>query len=188
MCRSILKPFGRIEGSRRRHQFADRVLARQLPVLVMSIKSKLETSSTLAGCGKDEEQIGEVKGPKCLENQYTSDRNPELKNVVHSFRNLGKNWGNIGSVPPKGDAIRDAILFVDLLPENITKPQVSIAEDGEINFSWRSNDVYIDIGFFGDGMIDYYASVDSQRIDEDASLAFSGRSLPRNLVAAITVA
>lgn len=123
-----------------------------------------------------------------MKNQRTNDQNSELVNVVLSFRKLDKNWGETGSNPPTEDTIRDAILFIDLLPENITRPQVSIAADGEINFFWRSNDVYIDIGFYGDSRIDYYANVGSEEIDEDASLAFSGRSLPRNLVAAIAAA
>lgn len=123
-----------------------------------------------------------------MEHQRTIGQNSELRNAVLSFRKLGHNWGEIGSIPPTEGAIRDAVLFIDLLPESITGPQVSIAADGEINFLWRSNDVYIDIGFFGDSRIDYYASVGSQEIDEDASLAFSGRSLPRNLVAAIMAA
>lgn len=51
MCRSILKPFGRIEGGRRRHQFADRILMRQMPVLVTSTRPAVETPSSPSSCG-----------------------------------------------------------------------------------------------------------------------------------------
>ena len=152
------------------------------------IEPTLKVRSSLHNFGEYRERLSEGNDLKLSRYRRIIDQKSELINMVFSFRNLGKNWGETGSVPPTENAIRDAILFIDLLPANVTKPQVSIAADGEINFFWRSNGVYIDIGFFGDDMIDYYASVDSQGIDEDASLAFSRRSLPRNLVAAITVA
>ena len=153
--------------------------------LDMVEKSMLETSTSLSSCWTYEGQISSAMGLNYSENQYITDQNLKLLDTVSSFQNLREDWGEIGSIPPAKTAIIDAILFVNLLPRNATKPQVSVAADGEINFFWRSNDVYIDIGFFGDGMIDYYASVDSQGIDEDASLVFSGCLLPRNLAAAI---
>ena len=44
----------------------------------------------------------------------------------------------------------------------------------------------MDVGFFGDGQIHYYARVEDLRIDVDGSQPFSGRSLPRDLVIPIT--
>ena len=46
----------------------------------------------------------------------------------------------------------------------------------------------MDVGFFGDGQIHYYARVEDQGIDVDGSEFFTGRSLPRDLVIPITTA
>ena len=93
---------------------------------------------------------------------------------------------SLAGTPPSPEAIDDALRFVDLLPVDSPTPHVSVADDGEINFFRRSRGVYMDVGFFGDGQIHYYARVEDLRIDVDGSQPFSGRSLPRDLVIPIT--
>lgn len=88
--------------------------------------------------------------------------------------------------PPSPAAINDALRFVDLLPAESPFPHVSVADDGEINFFRRRQGLFVDIGFFGDGQIHYYARVEAQGIDVDGSEPFSGRSLPRDLVIPVT--
>ena len=87
---------------------------------------------------------------------------------------------------PSPDAIDDALRFVELLPADAPAPHVSVADDGEVNFFRRGPGLFIDVGFFGDGQIHYYARVDALEIDVDGSAPFSGRSLPRDLVISIT--
>ena len=88
--------------------------------------------------------------------------------------------------PPSPAAIDDALRFVDLLPAESPVPHVSVADDGEINFFRRRQGLFVDIGFFGDGQIHYYARVEARGIDVDGSEPFSGRSLPRDLVIPVT--
>ena len=92
----------------------------------------------------------------------------------------------VEGTPPSQAAINDALQFVDLLPADSPLPHVSLADDGEINFFRRRHGLFVDIGFFGDGQIHYYARVEALGIDVDGSEPFSGRSLPRDLVIPIT--
>ena len=79
-------------------------------------------------------------------------------------------------------AVKDALKFIDLIPATATLPYVALADDGEVNFFWRRNGVFIDIGFMGDGMMHYYVSAEAQGVDSDASIPFNGRSLPRDIM------
>ena len=92
----------------------------------------------------------------------------------------------LNGTSPSRQAIDDALQFVDLLPADARVLHVSAADDGEINFFRRGHGVFVDIGFFGDGEIHYYACVDALGIDVDGSQPFTGRSLPRDLVIPIT--
>ena len=92
-----------------------------------------------------------------------------------------------GGLPSVG-AIDDALRFVDLLPVDTPPPHVSVADDGEINFFRSGPGLYVDIGFFGDGRIHFYAQVQELGVDVDGSQPFTGRSLPRDLVIPLTAA
>ena len=89
-------------------------------------------------------------------------------------------------VRPSRAAVNEALRFVDLLPADSSVLHVSVADDGEVNFSRRGPGLFIDVGFFGDGQIHFYARVEALGIDVDGSEPFSGRSLPRDLVIPIT--
>ena len=84
------------------------------------------------------------------------------------------------------NAVNDALRFIDLLPATATLPFVALADDGEVNFNWRcGNSLFIDVGFAGDGAMHYYVSVEASGLDVDASIPFSGRSLPSDIVRAL---
>ena len=83
--------------------------------------------------------------------------------------------------PSLAQAVNDALRFIDLVPATAALPQVGLADDGEINFFWRASGLLIDIGFVGDRMMHYYVSDEAQGVDVDASISFSGQSLPRDV-------
>ena len=59
---------------------------------------------------------------------------------------------------PTVEAFNDALKFIALLPTDITKnPHISFANDGEVNFGWKSDGLHIDLGFYGTGTYSYYA-------------------------------
>ena len=109
-------------------------------------------------------------------NRQDTDRKSSLRKQVLSYR------GERPHVSSVAQAVNDALKFIDLIPATAILPYVALADDGEVNFFWRRDGLFIDIGFVGDGMMHYYVSVDAQGVDSDASIPFSGRSLPRDIV------
>ena len=80
-------------------------------------------------------------------------------------------------------AVNDALKFINLVPATATLPYVALADDGEVNFYWRrGQSLLIDVGFFGDGMMQYYVWDEASGVDVDDSIPFSGRVLPRDIV------
>ena len=103
------------------------------------------------------------------------DRSSDLRKRVLSYR------AERPRDPSLAQAVNDALRFIELVPATAALPQVALADDGEINFFWRGNGLLIDIGFVGDGMMHYYVSDETKGVDVDASIVFSGRSLPRDV-------
>ena len=129
----------------------------------------------------------EVTWPVLLDARNSEDPKSSLIKKVESFALLESGWASTNSVPPNSVAMSQACQFIDLLPVGTTLPHISVAEDGEINFFWRSDSTYIDVGFYGDNSIHYYARAEESDIDKEMSEPFLGRSLPRELVAAISM-
>lgn len=62
------------------------------------------------------------------------------------------------AVWPDDQAFADARTFIERLPLSlIPMPEVSLAHDGEINFLWEGDDVYVDLGFYGTETYSYFA-------------------------------
>ena len=60
---------------------------------------------------------------------------------------------------PTSEAFADAFEFVSRLDlsSHSTMPSIDVADDGEINFFWKSEDLHIDLGFYGTGTYSYFA-------------------------------
>lgn len=74
-----------------------------------------------------------------------------------SYLDLSEGWDGFESVPVPRDAVLDALSFLDLRPGDVALPYPQIAPDGEVGFYWRTEDVFAEIGFYGDGEFSYYA-------------------------------
>ena len=85
-----------------------------------------------------------------------TDRKSDLRKQVLSYRAERPQDSSIAR------AVDDALKFIDLIPAAATSPYVSLADDGEVNFLWRRDGLFIDIGFVGDGMMHYYLSADAR--------------------------
>ena len=46
------------------------------------------------------------------------------------------NWDSYDALPTKSEAVETAIRFLDLLPDDVSMPDVSPDNDGEISFDW----------------------------------------------------
>lgn len=61
--------------------------------------------------------------------------------------------------PPSPEAFDDAFEFMSHLDLNTHSimPSIDVADDGEINFFWKSEGLHIDLGFYGTGTYSYFA-------------------------------
>lgn len=73
------------------------------------------------------------------------------------------------------EALNDAVIFFKNHAQFLDKnhPQISLANDGEINFFWKKEGLVADLGFYGDGTYSYYIKIhndeylkDNAKIDE----------------------
>lgn len=63
-----------------------------------------------------------------------------------------------GAVWPDAQAFKDAYTFISRLRDAmIPLPEISLADDGEINFLWSQDGVHVDLGFYGTGTYSYFA-------------------------------
>lgn len=63
-----------------------------------------------------------------------------------------------GTNRPCARAFADAQVFVQRLPaDSSPTPDIGLADDGEVNFLWITDDVYIDLGFYGTGSYSCFA-------------------------------
>lgn len=106
---------------------------------------------------------------------------------VRELAMLENGWYRSDSLAAAPQAIEDAERFLrkhDL--QNLVPPIISLSEDGEINFVWRTERLYLDLGFFGDGTYTYYGkSVSGQVFMGDN--APRSASLPHDLTALLDI-
>ena len=120
-----------------------------------------------------------------MDNLIVEFQKKALKQKVKSFESLNKHWAGSNTILPSFVTIQNSLRFVDLLPSDVTLPEVSVAGDGEINFYWIFQGVFIDVGLFVDNKIYYYINVDTIGVDEDGAEIFDDQSLPVPLESAI---
>lgn len=109
--------------------------------------------------------------------EWESDRTSSLRKQVLSYRAERPQNSSVAK------AVYDALKFIDLIPATATLPYVALADDGEVNFYWRRRaSLLIDVGFVGDSVMHYYVWDEASGVDVDASIPFSGRSLPPDIV------
>lgn len=101
-----------------------------------------------------------------------------LRERIAGYEDLSRDGAGAGSEGPNAKAVADAQRFLDLLPRGIGLPGIAPVSDGEVNFFWKTPRVHLDVGFYGDGNIDYYARCEELDVDDDGSEVFDGRTLP----------
>lgn len=105
--------------------------------------SSLSTSSSFSWEASGNTDQIDVVLPSCYSSK--TSYHVELKRKLCSF-----NEKYVGFHDHLGDAMSDAEAFVaSLAPDMVWLPEISVADDGEINFFWNINGIYIDLGFHG---------------------------------------
>ena len=90
-------------------------------------------------------------------------------NRIHELGTYREGWNRPDTVAPSRAALNDAEQFVQKQDfASLHLPSIGAADDGEINFWWDVNGLYIDLGFFGDGSYSFYARLpDGKEILDD---------------------
>ena len=101
-----------------------------------------------------------------------------LRERIGGYEDIPRDGSGPGAEVPSATAVADARRFLDLLPSGIQLPRIAPVSDGEVNFFWKTPRVHLDVGFYGDGNIDYYARCEELDVDDDGSEVFDGRTLP----------
>ena len=78
-------------------------------------------------------------------------RNQELLETLDRLSKSGDYYVYPGGQIPNDEAFNDARRFVESLPRLRLVPKVVLIVDGEVNFSWETDRIHIDLGFHGDG-------------------------------------
>lgn len=128
---------------------------------------------------------GDSSSGQSITEEY-DDRNARLSAAIIAYRNLDDGWDGEGGKAPLDTAISEALAFIDLLPLGVRIPKTTVAGDGEVGFYWKTDDSFIDVSFYGDGNIYYYARIDSEEIEFDKEEPFSGRAISKKLISAIS--
>ena len=90
--------------------------------------------------------------------QTRNERRSELREQLRKWQNTPKQKRWLDTIWPADAAFEEARMFVEnLLPSALLSVHMSMAADGEINFSWDTEQVDIDLGFYGTRPCSYYA-------------------------------
>ena len=87
---------------------------------------------------------------------------------------------------PSDEAFDAALAFVESLPNRLSlTPDIGLADDGEINFLWKTEAVHVDLGFHDKGSCSYFAR-DKNGNEYLADDHPSDRQLPPAITALLT--
>lgn len=87
----------------------------------------------------------------------------KLLGTIQAIAKYREGWDGKDAKPATAKAIEEANNFVLWLSDtgnlwNIRRvPHISLKNDGELNFWWKSDTGLVDIGFYGTGEYSYYA-------------------------------
>lgn len=105
-----------------------------------------------------------------------------IKNELRRYTNLPNGWDGEGGVAPPKRAVLEAITFLDLLPPNMQLPKPMVEGDGEVALYWKGEDRYLEIGFKGDGSVDYYGEDEELGVELMSADPFDGSHIDPGLM------
>ena len=84
----------------------------------------------------------------------------ELREKLLSYPELPKNWDLEGAKVPPSSAAKDALRFLDWMPDGVPLPYPEVGMEGEIGVYWDNTelDSFAEAVFEGDGAYTYFAT------------------------------
>ena len=108
----------------------------------------------------------------------TSD-NEKIIGELRSWQALAANWDGEGAEQPLLSGLADAALFVQLLTPKIASPDPMLHATGRSGLFWKSEDIYADLEFFGNGRMAYYIEKNGDK--HKGSLLLGKKTMPEVL-------
>lgn len=71
----------------------------------------------------------------------------EICKVIRSFASYQPGWKGEDSVAPPQAEIDNAVKFIWAIPFRVVQPKAMIGADGDVGFTWRRGDDYLEVGF-----------------------------------------
>lgn len=130
--------------------------------VAMAVAVALAASMSDTARAVDRSETGAALNNQVRRPQAVTQRTAALYAEMVSYRALTAGWDGLGSIAPIPGSIDSALAFLALLPDTVALPETTASADGEVGFYWKSQGVYIDVGFPAPGRISYYAEAHGQ--------------------------
>lgn len=96
---------------------------------------------------------------------YFQDERALLIDELRQYEQLENGWdGADDDIAPSRVAIDEAIHFVENLPPFVDLPEPMVSSDGQVGFFWHDVNIYLDIGFRGQGQCTFFGKVGDLKI------------------------
>jgi hypothetical protein len=80
----------------------------------------------------------------------------QIVGEIRSWRLLNSDWDGEGAQQPVAASLKEAEAFARLCPEHRTLPEPMLHASGRAGLYWKTDGLYADLEFLGDGQIAYY--------------------------------
>ena len=96
----------------------------------------------------------------------------KLLDTIQAIAKYQEGWDGEDAKAATDKAVKEAKDFVYWLASRgkllgQTVPHISLANDGEVNFLWRTERGVLDLGFYGTGTYSYYAKIHDTQLNEE---------------------
>lgn len=96
---------------------------------------------------------------------YFQDERALLIDELRQYDQLEAGWdGADDDIAPSRAAIDEAIHFVENLPPFVDLPEPMASSDGQVGFFWHDANIYLDIGFRGQGECTFFGKFGDLKI------------------------
>ena len=111
--------------------------------------------------------------------EFRANKSFELATKVKSLLNLTYGWDGKDAEPLSNSTINEALKFIELLDLDTPMPHIAPASDGELAFSWKDMASYLEISFYGEGVLYWFFKSEEKSVTDDEN--FSGKAFSREV-------
>jgi hypothetical protein len=79
-----------------------------------------------------------------------------LVGEIRRWALMNANWDGEGAAPPAVTSLEESVAFVRLISNSMELPEPMLLSSGHAGLFWKTEDLYADLEFLGDGRIAYF--------------------------------